>query len=254
MPNSAGIHYRINEQTSEIQDALILIHGAGGSSLYWPPEIRRLPGRKVLAIDLPGHGASSGGAEETIEAYAEGVKEFLDRLQIDQAVLCGHSMGSAVVQMLCLDHRERVAGMVLIGGGAKLRVNPQLIEDCSRPETSQQAMAQILEWSFSPQADRKLVELAGARMEEVPPAVLLADFAACNAFNIIDEVEEIEQPALIICGEDDQMTPVKFSSYLADKIKDSRLEIIPGAGHMVMLEKAQVVAQLIDNFLDGIEG
>jgi pimeloyl-ACP methyl ester carboxylesterase len=253
MPYSEGIHYRIAGQNSENQAVLILIHGAGGSSLYWPPEIRRLPGRRVMAIDLPGHGASSGGAEETIEAYAERVKEFLDRLQIDQAVLCGHSMGSAVVQRLSLDHAERVAGLVLVGGGAKLQVNPQLIEDCSRPETFPQALVQILEWSFSPQADRKLVELAGARMEEVSPAVLLADFAACNAFNILDEVEEIEQPALIICGGDDQMTPVKFSSYLAENIKDSKLEVIPGAGHMVMLEKAQVVAELMVNFLDGIE-
>lgn len=250
MPFSEGIHYRITQQSGENRTALVLIHGAGGSSLHWPPEIRRLPGQRVLAVDLSGHGASSGEAEEGIEAYAGEVLKFMERLQVEQAVLCGHSMGSAVVQRLSLDHPERVAGLVLFGGGAKLRVSSQLIEDCSRPDTYPQAQAHILAWSFSPQVDRKLVELAGARMEEVPAEVLLADFAACNAFDMRDEVGEIQQPVLVICGEHDQMTPVKFSSYLVDKIKNSRLEIIPGAGHMVMLEKPEIVTGMVEKFLN----
>jgi pimeloyl-ACP methyl ester carboxylesterase len=226
-----------------------LIHGAGGSYLFWPPEIRHLSGGGILAIDLPGHGESSGDCEDAIEAYAHALLEFMDRLEIEQAVLGGHSMGGAVAQQVCLDYPERVNGLILVGSGAKLRVHPQLIEDCHRQETYPQAVSQILEWSFSQHADQKLVSLAGERMKDIPPSILESDFKACNVFDIHEVVGEIKQPTLIICGADDQMMPVKFSEYLAEKINGSRLEIIPEAGHMVMLEKPERVARLFDEFL-----
>ncbi len=229
-----------------------MIHGAGGSYLFWPPDIRHLSVGGILAIDLPGHGESSGDCEDAIEAYAQTLLEFMDRLEIDQAVLGGHSMGGAIAQRMSLDYPERVKGLILVGAGAKLRVHSQLIEDCSGPETYSRAVSQILEWSFSQHADQKLVRLAGERMEEGSPSVLFADFKACNGFDILDKVENIKQPTLIVCGEDDQMTPPKFSKYLAEKIHGSRLEIIPEASHMVMLEKPEAVAGFIDEFLEDI--
>ena len=253
MPYAGEIHYRGSVQEDNIRDVLILVHGAGGSYLYWPPEIRHLQRGNILAVDLPGHGESAGDCQASIEANARALLEFMDYLEIDRAVLGGHSMGGAIAQRVSLDYTERVEGLILVGAGAKLRVHPQLIEDCCSPETYPQAISQILGWSFSQHADMKLVGLAGERMNEISPSVLLADFTACNAFDIREQVGEITQQTLIICGEDDQMTPVKFSEYLAEKIHGSRLEIIPGAGHMVMLEKPRVVAGLIDEFLGEID-
>lgn len=252
MPFVGEIHYRGSVRSHTGRDPLILIHGAGGSYLYWPPEIRHLSGGSILAIDLPGHGESSGDVEESIEAYVLAMVEFLDNLEINQAVLAGHSMGSAIAQRMSLDDPDRVNGLILIGAGAKLGVHPQLVQDCGREETYPKAVSQIMEWSFSQQADQKLVRLAAERMVEMSPAVLVADFKACNAFDIRDQVGEIKQPTLIICGEDDQMTPVRFSEYLAERIRGSRLEVIPGAGHMVMLEKPEIVAKLVDDFMDEI--
>jgi pimeloyl-ACP methyl ester carboxylesterase len=249
MPYAGEIHYQGTVTGGNHRNVLILIHGAGGSYLYWPPEIRHLAGRDILAIDLPGHGESKRGPKDSIEAYGQALLEFMDRLEIDQAGLCGHSMGSAIAQRMSLDFPDRVYGLILIGAGARLRVHPQLIKEVSRPETYQQAVSQIMSWSFSQHADQKLVRLAGNRMKEASPMVLAADFEACNTFDIRDEVGETKQPTLVICGDDDQMTPVKFSEFLADKIRGSRLEVIPGAGHMVMLEKPEVVAGLIDDFL-----
>lgn len=250
MPYAGEIHYRGAFSRGNNRQVLILIHGAGGSYLYWPPEIRHRAGRDILAIDLPGHGESKGGPRDSIEAYAQALLEFMDLLEIDQAVLCGHSMGSAIAQRMSLDSPDRVYGLILVGAGAKLRVHPQLIEDCSQPDTYPQAVSQIMAWSFSQHADQRLMRLASERMKEVSPGVLLTDFQACNAFDIRDEVGEIKQPTLIICGDDDQMTPVKFSEFLADNIHRSRLEVMPGAGHMVMLEKPEVVTGLIEGFLE----
>ena len=81
---------------------------------------------------------------------------------------------------------------------------------------------------------------------------MLADFKACDAFDVRNELQEIQQPALVICGEGDQMMPVRFSEYLVDKLLMARLEIVPHAGHMVMLEQPEIVAELIKNFLNEI--
>jgi pimeloyl-ACP methyl ester carboxylesterase len=252
MPYVGDTHYLGSFKRGMSSDVLILIHGAGGSCLHWPPNIRRLSKEGVLAVDLPGHGKSAGGAKESISENASFIIEFLDRMGIDQAVLGGHSMGSAITQWICLENPERVKGLILVGAGAKLSVNPQLIEDCNSEETFPRAVARIIEWSFSQQSEPKLVRLASERLYQVSPDVLLADFIACNNFDLRNEVKNITQPTLIICGEADQMTPVRFSECLAGEIMGSRLEIIPQAGHMVMLEQANLVAGLFAEFFDSL--
>jgi pimeloyl-ACP methyl ester carboxylesterase len=69
---------------------------------------------------------------------------------------------------------------------------------------------------------------------------------------VLDKVSGINQPTLIICGEEDQMTPVRFSQFLAENISETRLEVIPKAGHMVMLEQPEVVANLVKGFMEEI--
>lgn len=252
MPHAGGMHYRRSTLNSKKRIPLILIHGAGGSYLHWSAEIRHLRGEDILAIDLPGHGDSSGEGKETIEDYVASLLEFMNNLDIDRAVIAGHSMGGAIGLRLSLDFPERIPGLILIGAGAKLRVHPQLIEYCSSESTYPKAVTQVKEWAFSPHADQRLVELASERMAELPANILLGDFKACDAFDVLDKVSGINQPTLIICGEEDQMTPVRFSQFLAENISETRLEVIPKAGHMVMLEQPEVVANLVKDFMEEI--
>lgn len=253
MPFAGNIHYRRSKVESGGNPPLILVHGAGGSYLYWPTELRRLAGVDVVAIDLPGHGASSSEARDSISAYAEEVSDVLDRLQIEQAVIGGHSMGGAIAMQLCLDKPERVAGLILIGSGAKYEVNPELLRYCENESTYPQALQFVVKFSFSKAADKRLVELAAGRMVETPAPILHADFLACNQFDISDQLGGIEPKTLVICGEVDRMMPVSCSQILAENILDARLEIVPDAGHMVMLEQPAVVAHLVREFLEEVE-
>ena len=253
MPFAGKIHYRKYSGGEEDKTPLILIHGAGGSYLHWPSEIRRLIGENILAIDLPGHGASPGEGKEVIDAYASDVIGFMDDLGINQAVITGHSMGSAIAQMLSLDYPERVKALILIGTGAKLRVHPKLIQFCSSESTYPEAVSQVMEWAFNPQADQRLVELAGERMADTSHEVVHKDFLACDAFDIRDRVKDINQPMLVICGSEDQMTPVRFSQFLVEELPEAHLEIIPNAGHMVMLELPEIVANLIREFIEELD-
>ena len=250
MPSANGLYYFLHEADDPAAPPILLIHGAGGSHLYWPPHIRRLNGFKVIAIDLPGHGKSAGIGRQSIEDYVEAVIDFMDELDIPSAVIVGHSMGSAIALQMTLDAPDRVQGLVMVSGGSRLRVNPSIMENAADPATFPLAVKTINEWSFGSDTDARLRELAISRMEkETRPTVLHGDFVACNDFNAEERLNEVKKPTLFICGTNDKMTPLKYSQALHETIKKSTLVEIEGAGHMVMIERSQEVAQALEDFM-----
>src|SRR5262245_17180835 len=104
---------------------LVCVHGAGGSSVSFMDLVRRLAvHRRVIAPDLPGHGQSDRWHETiTIDGYREAVGTVCAHLGVKRAVILGHSMGAAVALRCALSWPERVAGLVLVSGGAALRVS-----------------------------------------------------------------------------------------------------------------------------------
>ena len=248
-----AMHVEIHDGES-VPDSpsLLLIHGAGGNRLHWPPGIRRMPGWRVLALDLPGHGKSPGPGSHSIEAYAEIVLDGLQTNKVEKAIPVGHSMGGAIALLLALEAPEKFAGLVLIGSGARLRVAPAILEASAQTSTFPQAVAAIMQSAFSESAPARMVELARRRMLEVDPAVLHDDFTACDEFDVMARLAEIRLPTLVLCGAEDQLTPLKYSEFLAANIPDAVLVRIAGAGHMAMLEQPQAVASALREFLAAI--
>ncbi len=254
MPIASDLYYFSHEP----QDAptkrppVILIHGAGGTSLSWPPQIRRLADERVYALDLPGHGQSEGTGRHSVDEYAEDVIAFMKELKIRAAVLVGVSMGSAIALTVALKYPKKVLGLGLLGSGAKLRVAPAILEMAGNVNTFEAAVDMINENCFSAGVPQSLLELSKKQMLEIRPPVLLGDFLACNEFDAFGQLQKIDLPTLIICGAEDKMTPVKFSELLKSQIANSQLHIVENAGHMVMLEQVDIVAELLKKFLDDL--
>ncbi len=97
--NGAAIHYGLGSpQDAARGPTAVFVHGAGGAEEQWRFQLRHLGTRwNALAVDLPGHGESQGTGCRTIGAYRDFVRDLLDSLAIDRAVLVGHSMGVMVV-------------------------------------------------------------------------------------------------------------------------------------------------------------
>lgn len=253
MPAAANLYYHLYEGSEEgRKPPVILIHGAGGTHLFWPSEMRRLPGYRIHAPDLPGHGKSNGRGQQSIRAYAEELVEWLAAMGVHSAVFVGHSMGGAIALTLALDFPEHVLGLGLVASGARMRVAPAILESAANPTTFHNAVEMIVASAFSPESSPRLIELASQRMAETRPSVLHGDFLACDAFDETERLAQIRQPALVVCGADDKLTPPRYSQFLADTLPNASLRMIPNAGHMVMLEQPQAVASALAAFLPAI--
>jgi pimeloyl-ACP methyl ester carboxylesterase len=254
MPATTELYYFAHEAEEQVasRPPVILLHGAGGTHLSWPPQIRRLAGEKIYAPDLPGHGASEGSGRQSIDEYADDVIAFMKELKIRAAVIVGHSMGSAVALTLALKYPKQVLGLGLLGSGSKLRVALTLLETVETPNAFEAAVDMVNGNCFSSETPQSLMELSKRTMLEIRQPVLCGDFLACNEFDITSQLEKISIPTLIICGAEDKMTPLKFSESLRDGIANSQLHVLEHAGHMVMLEQPDAVADLLKRFIDGI--
>lgn len=254
MPSANGIHYILQKpkETNPNRPPLILIHGAGGNFLSFHPYLRRLAGETIYTLDLPGHGASEGEGRNSIEEYAEDVACFMEAAGIESAIIAGLSMGSGIALTLALKHPKKVRGLVLLGGGAKLRVAQSTLENIGKPETFAPTVEIVNRACFSPHAPQDLIALSQKNMLNTGPRILLKDFLACNQFDVTTQLAQIQTPTLILCGTEDVMTPPKYSQYLKDNLPNAQIHMLERSGHMITLEQPDEVAKRIKQFLDEV--
>ncbi|WXG46720.1 MAG: alpha/beta hydrolase [Candidatus Atabeyarchaeum deiterrae] len=233
--------------------ALILIHGAGGFGGYWVRQFSGLSkNRRVIAIDLPGHGKSERLKEKvSIEGYVDHVAAFMKQMKLDKAVIVGHSMGGLVVQQLALKHPELCDKIIIAESGARFSVPSEypkfVLSEGFDPRD-------LLYMAFSektilnnPALLQELVSLQGANFDF---RVIADDFSAIGKLDLSKKIKQIAVPTLIIVGLDDRMTPQDMAKYLHEQIKGSKLVTIPDAGHMAMMEKPDEFNDAILKFID----
>ena len=226
---------------------LVLVHGAGGNHLIWPPQVRHLAQTAVYAIDLPGHGESPPPACATITAYSEIVRDVVDVLELPWFVLAGHSLGGAIALDFALAYAHRLAGIAVIGAGARMKVSPTFLEGVLTDYAN--ATERIVEYSYHTTTSAGEKQRYLHALRENDPQTLYGDFLAVANFDARDRVESLQIPTLILCGSQDRMTPPILSETLHARVAGSRLYLIEDAGHNVLLEQPLTVAAHLDCFL-----
>jgi pimeloyl-ACP methyl ester carboxylesterase len=232
---------------SKTGKTLIAIHGSGGDHTLWPVELRTLPTARVCAIDLPGHGRSGGSACSSVDAYADFIELFVSQLDFDDVTLIGHSLGGAIVQALALRAPEWLCRIILVGTGARLRVEPGILDGCF--SNFAQTIDLICDWAYGPAASKDLIDRGRARLLKTPAKVIHADMSACNRFDVIKSVHDIRLPTLVVSGSHDQLTPLKYGEYLHSNIAGSTHTVIENGGHMMALEKPDEFINSVIDFL-----
>jgi len=236
---------------SDALPPVVFIHGAMSSNLVWLLLARELvktcPDRAFFLLDLPGHGESMEPPNARIEEYARAVIDFLDHEDIQQAALVGHSMGGAIAQQIAIDVPDRVERAAFLATGARLGVSPQIIEGLASQFDS--ATEMMGDFVFGPNADPALVAPSIRLMKQAGAETSIADFTACNAFDSVGRIDNLDVPAIVVCGEKDLMTSAKKNKRLAETIGCPYVEL-PGIGHMLQLEAPQKVAEILTGFFN----
>lgn len=230
---------------------ILMIHGAGGRSEIWNAQIRPL-GRhfNAIAIDLPAHGKSPGESFTEIRDYAQWLSSTIASCFDDPVILMGHSMGGAVCQELALQRPDLLRGIILVATGPRLRVAPAFLEGLRKE--FEKTVGLIIKYAYSTSAPPVMLAQGAELMKESGPEVLYNDFAACDRFDCRDRIKNIATPTLIICGENDKLTPPALSQKLAQEIDGSRVVIIPEAGHMVMIEAWKHFNDAVADFVNSL--
>lgn len=252
MPLANGMYYAEYQGNHSALPPVVLIHGAGSDHMCWSVNLRRLNGFRVLAPDLPGHGRSAGVSRQSVQEYAADLIAFLDTLGIFSAVLVGHSLGGAIALETALQHPTQVIALALISTAAHTSIPVDFLNYLSSPAAVKNARHWLQDRLLSPESSPALVKKSSAALETVRQEVLHNDWKAVASFDRCEKVKEITQPAWITCGEKDRIIPLAGSRHLAASLPNARLQVIPNAGHLVLLEKPDEVASGIQNFLHNL--
>jgi pimeloyl-ACP methyl ester carboxylesterase len=223
---------------------LLFIPGSACGPKAWLCQTLYFAGSEAIA--LPGH--PEGKPCSSIDGYMDWLRGYLEERPCQDIILAGHSMGGAVVQRYGLKYGAKVRALILVSTGARLRIHPDLLKTIRAMVSGSSAWGDYLEERHRntvPEARQMVIE---ERMR-IGPAVMLNDLLACDKFDVMAEVHNIKLPTLVIGGSEDEMTPVKYTRYLASRIEGAREVIVPDAGHWMPAEQPLAVNQAIESFL-----
>lgn len=242
--------------------AAVLIHGAGNDHSVWNHQARHLAHRgfAVVAPDLPGHGRSGGTPLPSIEALAQWLVALLDALQVEQAALVGHSMGSLVALHAAAEHPARATRLVLVGSVAPMPVASPLL-DAAR-DARDLAHTMINQWSFTPKSQLGASAAPGMHLPNMNrqlmarqrEGVLANDLAACNDYvRGLETAARVRCPTALLCAARDQMTPRRAVQPLCEALAGvpggARIIDIAAAGHAMMAEAPDAVSDALRRLL-----
>jgi len=256
--NDVVIHY---EQAGETGPTLVLLHGMGSNSRSWRYQLRDLSDEfRVIAWDAPGYGGSSDPdfpdeEEFRMSHFADYLAAFLDKLGLEQVDLLGLSMGGIIAQAFYARYSSRVRSLILAdtNRGSASRPMAERLEQLNNRLRAAQNPADLARRRgaalLSPAAEPTLIAEVTAIMGEIHPAgYRLAAYAMAHA-DYTDLLPRIKSRVLILCGEQDSVTPPHQSELLQKQIPGAKLLLIPQAGHASNQEQPAAFSQAVRQFL-----
>jgi len=244
---------------------LVFVHGFACSHEDWLLQINPLKSKfEIVACDLRGHGQTPGRPQEcTIENFGGDVAALLAVLDLEKAILIGHSMGCRVVLQAAQLAPERVAGIVLIDGSRTGSGDPDAAEAAARAaldKAGYPAFAENLfrQMFFTPSALADAIVARALRQSAGFGPMLWPAMARWDAAKMDAALAAVRAPVLVIQSTTrnaelrrSMLKAGDSSPYLdmlRQGLKKARIEVVPGVGHFTMLEAAERVNRLISEF------
>jgi pimeloyl-ACP methyl ester carboxylesterase len=235
---------------------VVMVHGLGGSSNTFQPQMAALSGYRVIRIDLPGAGRSRPVQDTlSVESLAEAVVNAARTLGVAAAHFAGHSMGTLVCQQIAVQHPALVRSLSLFGA---------LVEPPEAARTGLGGRARLArEQGMAPIADQIINATLSAETKATRPAVAAfvreslmrqhpESYArhceALAAFHAVDH-RRIQVPTLLVTGDSDPVAPPSMSQYLGEHIAGAKVSLLDRCGHWSTVEKPVECNERLATFL-----
>jgi 3-oxoadipate enol-lactonase len=245
-------HGRIGILDTGSGPPILFLHGVGSDKSVWRPQLDHIgKTRRALAFDYPGYGESEQAPDATRDDFAAAILAAMDALGIGKAHICGLSLGGVIAIAMHAAAPDRCASLIIADSFA---VHPQGKAICDRSIAASHDMRGLAEARVgallvSEEPRSEVIDTMAAIDPEAyrigARAVWLADQG--------DRAAAIRVPTLVICGDEDAITPPSLSEELAALIPGAKLQIIAGASHLANLDKPTEFNGAIDAFLDTVE-
>ena len=235
----------------------MLLHSLGTDNRMWEPQLRAVATvRRVVAIDLPGHGQSSAhGGEYSLDDLGGDLLAAADQAGLARFDVGGISLGGLLGLWLAINAPERVLTLLASNTAARVGTRElwaermQAVIDGGMEAIRPLVLARFFTPGFGqrqPQVFRQVEE----SFTSVDPDGYIGCCAALRDADLSTAVSAIRCPTLIIAGAEDLATPPKQSEWLHEQIPNSRLEVIPDVAHLASLEQPDVFTRLAMGWLE----
>lgn len=243
-------------------EALLCIHGLGGSSNTWTPLLPALEAFKVIRFDLPGSGRSELGARPlSIEVFVEAVEQVLDALDVDKVHLVAHSMGTIVAAHFAARQPQRVRSLALFGpllappdaGRPGIHARAELARDGGVPAMQEIADA-IVKGATAQQTKDEQPAVAALVRECIMRQSAAGYSQSCTALGNAQaaQIGRITAPALLVTGDQDGVAPAAAVQAFAQALPAGRSVIFEACGHWTPFEKPQACRAELTRFYHSI--
>lgn len=239
-------------------EPVVLLHGLGGSSLDWQPQIDALaPRHRVIAIDMRGSGRSRDRLRPrgpfSVEMFARDVAAVIDHLKIAPAHVIGLSMGGMVAFQLALDHPHAVRTLAIVNSGPSLvpRTMAEHVAIATRLAIAStlgpSAMARMLAPKLFPHSEALRAQFL-ERMAHNEKRAYAATQRALVGFDVEHRIGAIAVPALIVASDQDY-TPIARKHEYARRMPHARVVVVEDSRHALPIEEPEKLQPILDAFL-----
>ncbi|RBQ14911.1 alpha/beta hydrolase [Spongiactinospora rosea] len=242
---------------------VVLLHAFPLSSAMWLAQREGLAAAcRVITPDLRGFGGSVLNDEPpSIDAMADDVAALLDAEGVERAVVGGLSMGGYVTMAFCRRHPDRLLGVILADTRAtadheQARANRERIATAVSANGSAILLDEVLPGLVGPTTRQRRGMVFGrvrGLVQAAPPgAVAWAERAMAGRADSFDTLRDLKVPALVIVGEEDQMTTPADAEAIAEAVPDARFTVIEAAGHLSAVEQPEAFNRAVAAFVGEI--
>jgi pimeloyl-ACP methyl ester carboxylesterase len=244
-------------------DALVLLHGIGGSSESWEEQLEQLSDRyRVIAWDMPGYGGSDGfySSAPTVDDYANSLMALLGVLAVEKVHVLGQSIAALVAARFCVRHPDRIKsyifahGLTGLGGlgdeAREIAKNGRLevFKTLGPKRFAREKGPAIMSSSVSEVAREKAVSI----MAKVNPAGFCQAVDMLSTADLFEDTISIIAPALVLCGADDPIAPEPVCRSVEAALPNAQFRLLPGVGHYSATENPPLFNKIISGFLGGV--